>query len=769
MGLKRRTFLQQSSLALLALGVSETALALLGDKSLAMPLLERYYQALAQPSSRKLALLVGINQYPRITALSGCVTDVELQRELLIHRFGFNPSDILTLTDQQATRENIETAFLEHLTAQAAAGDVVLFHFSGYGSRINTSPESEVNSESPIQNPKSKIKNSLVTVDGILPTKGTPAVNNLLEETLLLLLRSLATDQITTVLDTSYTDANTLIQGNLRIRSRPEISAEQLSAEELAFQEKLLLRLNASPEQIAKSQIPGILLTASAPTQPATEAPWGGFTAGLFTYALTQHLWQVTPPTTVQVSLNRTAVAVEQLAGKEQQPQMLGQKSQEKSLLAYNLTPYSDTGADGVVIAVEDNGKKVQLWLAGLPTRVLAYYGVNSLVTLMGSPAESSDNILATSESIPKPLQLQIRAREGLTARARIVSNDALETPKLQVGQLIQESVRVLPRNVGLTVALDSRLERIERVDATSAFASVSSVSSIVLAGEQPADYVFGKVQSQSTIQESLGGYGLFSLGGDLIPNTIGEATEAVKSAVTRLSPKLKTLLATKLWRLSVNDESSRLGVAATLEMVAPTQKVLMQRDTLRASKSEGKRLDQAGTFLGIPTLPIGSRIQYRVQNYSDRPVYFMLLGLDSSSNAFALYPLISSPEADTDAAKPLLKDLVIPPGQTLTVPQPSASYEWLIQGLPGLVETYLFCSIAPFTDAIAAMDAAMPTQGERERIGDLFNPLAVARGVLQDLHQASNIATETIGTASDSYGLDVNAWATLNFVYQVV
>jgi hypothetical protein len=145
MGLKRRTFLQNAGLALASLGISETVLSLMGDKSLAVPLLDRYFQALAQSGGRKLALIVGINQYPRSTALGGCVTDVELQRELLIHRFGFKSSDILTLTDSQATRENIETAFIEHLTEQAKAGDVVLFHFSGYGSRVKmASPRQEV-------------------------------------------------------------------------------------------------------------------------------------------------------------------------------------------------------------------------------------------------------------------------------------------------------------------------------------------------------------------------------------------------------------------------------------------------------------------------------------------------------------------------------------------------------------------------------------------------------------------------------------------------
>ena len=104
--MKRRDFLGRVGWAIAALGLSDAAWLRSSD---------RYYQALAQPTLRKLALLVGINQYPSTQPLRGCLTDVELQRELLIHRFGFQEADILTLTEQQATREQIEAAFLEHL------------------------------------------------------------------------------------------------------------------------------------------------------------------------------------------------------------------------------------------------------------------------------------------------------------------------------------------------------------------------------------------------------------------------------------------------------------------------------------------------------------------------------------------------------------------------------------------------------------------------------------------------------------------------------
>ncbi|HEY9692623.1 MAG TPA: caspase family protein [Oculatellaceae cyanobacterium] len=804
MGLKRRTFLQQAGLALLALEVSDTALALIGQ-NLAKPIFDRYYQALAQPTTRKLALLVGINQYLRsgetrnLVPLQGCLTDVELQRELLIHRFGFHKSDILTLTDQQATRENIETAFLEHLSNQAKPDDVVLFHFSGYGSRINLSSEVQVEGEPLISTLKSQIQNALVAVDGMQPTQG----NYLLEETLFLLLRSLATHQVTTVLDTSYILPNNPLPSHLRIRSHCAVYS-QLPTEELDFQSQLLLRLNTTRQQLEGqlnfNQMPGILLNASSANQPATEVAWGGFSAGLFTYALTQYLWQVTPQATIQVSITRATEVINQLVGEQQQPQINGRKSQEDYLLAYNLIP-TNIGADGVVIAVEDSGKTAQLWLGGLPPKVLADYGVNSVFSVVDSEDNVNIPIDNTSASnippatgITKPLQLQIRGREAITAKARLISSDVSER-QLQVGQLVQESVRVLPRNIGLTVAIDASLERIERVDATSAFGNLKSVTSVIKTGEQPADYIFSKVTLTDKIQQveeavitnnsslantnneststslivlnSEAKYGLFSLANTTVPNTLGVGSETVKAAVNRLKPKLKTLLAAKLWRLIVNEGSSRLGVTASLEMLAPEAKVLIKRSTIRAGVSklqagvnhQNNIIDSA--TLGMVTVANGSRIRYQVYNYSDRPVYLMLVGLDSSSNAIALS---------------LSKDALIPAGKTLSIPQSGSSFEWLIHGATGLAEPFLICSIAPFTQTKTALEAAI-VNTETERIEKIVNPLDVTHAILQDLHQASvlvqhqevaSLAAENSNTSSDTYNLDVQAWATFSFVYQV-
>lgn len=698
--MKRRTFLHRIGSILAVLGITEAEWLTLGN---------RYYQALAQPSPRKLALLIGINQYPKISALSGCLTDVELQRELLIHRFGFQRSDILTLTEEQASRGFIEAAFLDHLGKQAKPGDVVVFHFSGYGSRVKleTSPE--------------QMQNALVTFN---ESQNSQIVNYILEETLLLLLRSLPTNRVTAVLDTSYYAPSAVI--GLKIRALQE-SVAKVIPEELDFLKQLKTQ--------KLSSTPIVLAATSEPKQPARERLFSGFSAGLFTYALTQYLWEFTPATTIQVALSNVENSLYKL-GNTQQPAAL--LSSQKNPDITSLQPESIIGAEGVVSDIEEDGKTVHLWLAGLPPQVLLYYGVNSRFTL------------------PTTEQLILRSRTGLTAKAQISKIEGANP--LQIGQLVQEAVRVLPRNINLTIALDTGLERIERVDATSAFAGFSHVSTVI-AGEKPADYLFAK------LQEIPSSYGLFSLGGELIANTTGEVGEAVKLTVQRLAPKLSILYAAKLWRLTENEGSSRLPLKATLEIISGiSPRVVIQRETVRAFKTE----NSIKKSLPTPIVPIGSRMQYRVENQSDRPVYLILLGLNNNHTAIAFYPWETPTEANTADTKPLLKEVVIAPGETLTLPQTNAASQWVISGPTSECEQQLIFSTAPFSETLAALSTAKYSTAEQRSIDPLLNPLDVAQALLQDLHNANALKTEMNGTAADSYILDVNNWASLSFSFQV-
>ncbi|MGL4621706.1 MAG: DUF4384 domain-containing protein, partial [Chroococcidiopsis sp.] len=278
--------------------------------------------------------------------------------------------------------------------------------------------------------------------------------------------------------------------------------------------------------------------------------------------------------------------------------------------------------------------------------------------------------------------------------------------------------------------------------------------------------------------------YGLFTLDRQPIPNTAGEFGEAVKVAVQRLSPKLQTLLAAKIWRLTTNDGSSHLNVKATLEMLDPENRVLMQRETLRSPQEEtptliGKLKKQLPTPPDtIPAIPIGSRIQYRVQNNGDRPVHLLLLGLDSSKSAIALYSSQLPTDNNESNSKPILKDIEIAPGKTATVPQSTANFTWTIHKPTGLAEHQLIFSSASFTQTLAVLANTDRDLDEPEYIGVLSNPLEVVQAVMRDLQDASAIAppritasasNDTVSPSSDTYALDVNDWASLSFVYQVV
>ncbi len=715
MALKRRAFLQRAGI-FATLGFSEASFGLLS---------QRYQQALAQPTGRKLALLVGINQYPESvcdyppqdSALSGCLTDVELQYELLLNRFDFAPADIRLLTNQAATREAIETSFLEHLVEQAAPGDLVLFHFSGLGSQVQI---------------EGRQQNSLVPVDGQLPTADQPLVQDIMQETLALLLQSLPTRQVITVLDAGCSRLGRTTQGNLRIRSRPSAPVGAIAESELALQDRLRRQL----PKAQRSQPPGLLLNAGTNSQLVAEAQWDGFSAGLFTYALTQQLWG---NASLSVSFTQAAALVQQQTGAQQQPLATGQ------MLSIGR---AEPKAAGVIRHIEPDGK-LDLWLAGLPAAVLENQTGSLFAAELATEAE--------------PVLIQLRSRTGLAVTAR-----SLSPVVLRPGQPLRELLRILPRDLRLTVGLDPELERIERVDATSAFAAIPRITAV--ATGEASDLLFGKPKlpllaaslprpSSAAPDAAIpdppaapllkGGYGLFYPGHDAVPSTLNLTAEAVKTAVARLKPQLKTLLAIKLLRITQN-ASSQLQVQAKLKLVSPEAKPVFQQGTLPIQPS------QSGSDpLSPPVLPAGGQIQYLLENAGDRPVYFLLIGLNANGNPVLFYP-----------ANPL-----IAAGDGIAVPSVNGARNgggWLLQTATGLAETHVLFSIAPFTQTSQLL-AASP-QFEIDQLLALTNPLAVVEAILADLHQASaeGNAKLPVEVPADSYALDINAWASFSFLYQV-
>ena len=278
--ISRRHFLQGAGSALAAVGINQLVF---------QQQAERYGRVLAQNTPRKLALIVGINQY-KTQALEGCVNDIDLERNLLIHRFGFNPKDIYVVADKEATRTGILTAFEEHLIKQAKPGDVVVYHYSGHGSQI-FDPNPVI-----VEPDKEGLNGTFVPVDGTLPV-GYPEVGgpvpDIMGHTLFLLMSALKTENVTVVLDSCFAGGATR---EARVRSREGGKKILVSNQEKAYQEEWLSRLNMSPADFVKGYrqgvAKGIVLAATSPTQLAREMNVNGFKCGLFTYLLTHYLWQ---------------------------------------------------------------------------------------------------------------------------------------------------------------------------------------------------------------------------------------------------------------------------------------------------------------------------------------------------------------------------------------------------------------------------------------------------------------------------------------------
>ncbi|MEL7360308.1 MAG: caspase family protein [Cyanobacteria bacterium J06560_6] len=754
-GLSRRAFIQRAGLFACALGLAELTTDLPFDSTLA----KDYAQALAaEMGARKLALLIGIDNYPENTLpderpderrLAGSKTDVALQKELLIHRFGFAPADIVCLTDKQATREGIYEAFVSHLLAQAAANDVVVFHFSGYGSRVQL----------PDLSGQTTTLRSLVPYDGRLPTDSRPAVNDILEIELKALLKQLKTKNVTSVIDAGFVDIPLPLSGGLRSRARPQpITGQQPAPFDL---------LSTQKPATESEEFPGILLRGASVNDVVLERQWNDFNAGAFTYVLTQYLWTAPAPVVTKLSLARAQETLFRWGGSNQQPVSSGKSDRTKDSPIYSTPLMDGTRGEGVITALSGDGKTATLWLGGLPPRVLEYLDSPAVMSCGGR-------------------RLEVRSHNGLTGKAKLVEDKGNDGAPLKVGQPLFESVRALPKNPNLVVALDSRLERIERVDATSALSALSFVSSTSDTGmpadcllARPADVVSGTLNASlrpirlaqssraasegagsETSPETLGnaGYGLFSLTRSLIPGTLALQEEAIKPAISRLSSKLRSLMALKLLRLTENRATSTLPIRVKLEQIGTKEnKLLIARQTFKRNQL-GKREIEGFT----PEVPIGNRVRYKLFNDGDKPLYYTLINVDPRERLSAFCPAavddtaIVSETNNPDASMSAISAASIAPGKSVAIP--GAGMDWAVEMPAGPVETYVVCTTRPLDNTFNLLLSEINNGGER--VNPLPNPLDVVRSILSDMSR---------GDSNDSYMLDVSEWATLNFTYQAV
>ncbi|MBK6622456.1 MAG: caspase family protein [Saprospirales bacterium] len=102
-----------------------------------------FLQTTSQSQPRKLALLIGIDNYPEASGMGPLqvCNGISLMRQTLLSQ-GFTEEDILELKNGEATVTAVREAFLGHL-GQLNAGDIAFVHFTGHGLQIPDNDEDE--------------------------------------------------------------------------------------------------------------------------------------------------------------------------------------------------------------------------------------------------------------------------------------------------------------------------------------------------------------------------------------------------------------------------------------------------------------------------------------------------------------------------------------------------------------------------------------------------------------------------------------------------
>jgi hypothetical protein len=740
--IKRRQFLQFAGSALTTIGLSQFELFKQGDK---------YGKVLAQGTPRKLALLVGINSYPqtkRFNNLQGCLNDVELQRQLLIHRFGFNPNDIKTLKDGEATREGILTAFNEHLVKQAKPGDVVVFHFSGHGSRV----------ADPYKISADGLNSTFVPADDN-PMAEQGIVNDIMGRNLFLLMSGLKqkTENVTVVLDSCHSGGGT--RGNVLTRAVEGGSNLTPCPAELEYQQRLIKDLNINPKDVGKAVATGVVLAASRPEQIAIDYGFPGFHAGAFTYLLTQYLWQQT--NSVETVMNSIGRNIRLLSNQVPLFEAKPNSGNEKKPLYF----LDKQVAPAEAVITEINGSEATIWLGGIAQDSMEAFGEGATFVTLKNPGSRGG----------KQTQLELKSRNGLFGTAIVKNGNA------QTGALLQEFARAVPSDLKLQIGLDPSLG----AEAAAAKSGLEDLNRTEALPFQPGNtpyakevhYIFSRMTptyrqkikpSPGEEMPAEGSIGLFSPSLELIPGSFDKPGETVPQAIARLKSKLKSLLAARIVKMTLNADSSRLNIEVKMNYLLPGQsgKMVGQAFTPRGCEEPtkcpplGGRGRRSGEVL-TQQLPLGSSIQFEVTNAEKIPLYLGILLVDPSEGIAVLFPndYQQRPDKDRDLSSQ------IEAGATRFLPDPAKKEFIITPESTGVGEMLFIASEKPLTNSLLRLASLAKERGNKGGPMDVRGDEAVA--VIDDL--VIDLSGERKGPLVRVRPVSVSQMATLSISFEVV
>jgi metacaspase-1 len=266
----------------------------------------------------KRALLIGINRYQVPGAdLRGCVNDVNNLRNALIQLYGFKSKDVVTLTDNAATKKAMQ-AGIARLVRDSKKGDVAILHYSGHGSHVPDDANlDEADGRDEILCPTNLDWEDPLRDDWLRTTldKVRPGVS------------------FTVIMDCCHSGTNTraILPPDAPIKERYLPSPWDLMAAESGRRSVLPVKTELrkssrrarKSRDIVKADLREVLITGCRDDQTSADAFIDGAYTGALTYSLVQAMQEASGGLTYS-ELHDRAVATLKKRGFEQVPQLEG-------------------------------------------------------------------------------------------------------------------------------------------------------------------------------------------------------------------------------------------------------------------------------------------------------------------------------------------------------------------------------------------------------------------------------------------------------------
>ena len=278
---------------------------------------------------------------------------------------------------------------------------------------------------------------------------------------------------------------------------------------------------------------------------------------------------------------------------------------------------------DAVITGVK--GNQASLWLGGLNNKSLETFNKDATFSVIDATGKTRGKV-------------KIESRDGLKAKAKLVDGKGNIT-SLKPGMLLQESSRMIPADLHLSVGLDSSLGdeisiaekelseiyRIKPIPASGGNIPYPGGVQFILS-RMTNEYLQKLQQQKVENLPEVGSIGLFTAALQLVPQSFAEKQESIKTAVCRLEPKFKSFLATRLVEMTLNTNSSQLDVEVSMNLVEQPNQPFAQISTFKSIYPDTK-------------LPLNKLFQFQIKNNSPHNLYVAMLLIDSTGGLTVISP----------------------------------------------------------------------------------------------------------------------------------